>query len=380
MKRRLYLLLVTVLLVLTACQLSGSPAARPAPTQEAAAAVLPKQAQSNSVQPVQAQPEPTQPPALALAPTNPIYMPLISGGLGDPMEDPGSATPPAPAETVLVQSTHTPAPTQPKPGDIARLPAHEPHTGSKLTPDQWKQWPVLPVISQRTKDIYILGLARGNDPKRFSKIGDCQVIRQYFLGYFDDGDQTGRLGDSLSKYSEVLDNFKGSYTRVSMSVRTGFNVASVLAPMNSDPAQCKGGETPLECEFRHWNPAIVIISMETWTADRPTQAYESYLRQIVDFVISRNVVPILATKADNLEGDHSINAMVARVAYEYDIPLWNFWAATDPLPSHGLESDGFHLTNGPSVLTNPENMKMAWNVRNLTALQSLDLVWRTVKK
>ncbi len=178
----------------------------------------------------------------------------------------------------------------------------------------------------------------------------------------------------------MLDNFKGSYTRVSMSVRTGFNVASVLAPMNSDPAQCKGGETPLECEFRLWNPSIAIISMETWTADRPTQAYEGYLRQIVDFVISRNVVPILATKADNLEGDHSINAMVARVAYEYDIPLWNFWAAADPLPNHGLESDGFHLTNGPSIITNPENLKMAWNMRNLTALQTLDLVWRTVKK
>jgi hypothetical protein len=150
--------------------------------------------------------------------------------------------------------------------------------------------------------------------------------------------------------------------------------------MNSDPAQCKGGETPLECEFRLWNPSIVVISMETWTANRPTQAYEGYLRQIVDFVISRNVVPILATKADNLEGDHSINAMVARVAYEYDIPLWNFWAAANPLPNHGLLEDGFHLTNGPSIMTIPENMKMGWNVRNLTALQAIDLVWKTVSQ
>ncbi len=116
--------------------------------------------------------------------------------MGEPIQDPQGATPAAPAETVVVQPTNAPEPTQPKPGDIARLAAYEPHTGSKLTPAQWKQWPVLPVISQRAKDIYKLGLAKGNDPKRFSKIGDCQVIRQYFLGYFDDGDQTGRLGES----------------------------------------------------------------------------------------------------------------------------------------------------------------------------------------
>jgi hypothetical protein len=206
------------------------------------------------------------------------------------------------------------------------------------------------------------------------------VIRQYFLGYLDnhEGEQISRFGDSYSKFKPVLQNFAGSYTRVSMSVRTGFNVASVLSAINSDPQVCKAGETPLQCEFRVWNPSIAIISMETWTKDRPTTAYEGYLRQIVDFVISRDVVPILATKADNLEGDHSINAMVARVAAEYDIPLWNFWAAADPLPSHGLLEDGFHLTNGASNLTG-ESLKIAWNVRNLTALQTIDKVWREVK-
>jgi hypothetical protein len=95
-------------------------------------------------------------------------------------------------------------------------------------------------------------------------------------------------------------------------------------------------------------------------------------------VISQNVVPILATKADNLEGDNSINQMVARIAYEYDIPLWNFWAAAHPLPDHGLTEDGFHLTNGPSQLTG-DGLKVAWNVRNLTALQALDKVWKAVR-
>ena len=311
-------------------------------------------------------PAPTQPKML-------IFVPEIISSGQSPVNPayPALVTPATP----LAQAT--PAPTATKPGDITRIAPYQPHTGEKLPPDQWKNWPVLPVVSQRAREIYQRGLARGNDPKRFSKIGDCQVIRQYFLGYLDDGDQTVRLGDNYGKLNAALENFRGSYTRGSEAVRTGYNVASVLSALNADPKACKAGETPLDCEFRTWNPSIVIISMETWTPDRPTAAFEGYLRQIVDFVVSRDVVPILATKADNLEGDHSINAMIARVAAEYDLPLWNFWAAADSLPTHGLMEDGFHLTNGPSFLTG-ENLKTAWNVRNLTALQSLEKVWREV--
>ena len=302
-----------------------------------------------------------------------------------------AATEPPPAQPLELAATLPPDPSatqpleptatntiQPENDTIKRIAPYEPHTGEQTAYQNWQQWPVLPVVSQRAREIYQRGLANGNDPSRFSKIGDCQVIRQYFLGYFDKGNDEWRFGDSLPKYKEVLSQFQGSYFRLSMSVRTGFNVASVLSSINSDPKVCKAGETPLDCEFRDWNPSIAIISMETWTENRPTAAYEGYLRKIVDNTIAHNVVPILATKADNLEGDHSINQMIARIAYEYDIPLWNFWAAANPLPDHGLTEDGFHLTNGPSQLTG-DGLKTAWNVRNLTALQALDTVWRAVR-
>ena len=95
-------------------------------------------------------------------------------------------------------------------------------------------------------------------------------------------------------------------------------------------------------------------------------------------------MPILATKADNLEGDHSVNAAIAQLAYEYDIPLWNFWLAVQPLPYHGLNDDGFHLTNDLSTpddpllyrrLSDPLAARVAWPVRNITALQALEAVW-----
>ncbi len=162
-----------------------------------------------------------------------------------------------------------------------------------------------------------------------------------------------------------------------MAVWSGFNLASVLDPTWANPAFCRAGESPQACEYRLWRPAFVIISMETWHG-RTTEQYEDALRQVLDFWIEHGVVPILGTKADNREGDWSINATIARVAWEYDIPLWNFLMAAQPLEGYGT-TDGFHLTYAPDFYDNPENMRAAWPWRNLTALQSLDAVWRGVQ-
>ncbi len=250
--------------------------------------------------------------------------------------------------------------------------------GQDLPPDRWQEWPVVPVISDRALEIYRAGIAQGNDPMHFSKVGDCQNIRQYFLGLFDDP-STFRLGAQYEYLQETIDHFPGSWERASEAVHTGFNVASVLTPLFANPENCQPGETPLVCEIRIWNPSIVIISMETWNAERPARYYENYLRQIVEYAISENVLPIVATKADNLEGDHAINQIIARVAADYDIPLWNFWAATQPLTDHGLMEDGFHLTNGPTNFESAESLDLAWPVRNLTALLTIDAVWKAVR-
>ncbi len=69
-------------------------------------------------------------------------------------------------------------------------------------------------------------------------------------------------------------------------------------------------------------------------------------------------MPILATKADNLEGDQAINATIARLAYEYDLPLWNFWLAVQPLPDHGLQPDGSHLTWAGPYFDDPVRMRV----------------------
>ena len=65
---------------------------------------------------------------------------------------------------------------------------------------------------------------------------------------------------------------------------------------------------------------------------------------------------------------------MARLALEYQIPLWNYWRAVLDLPGHGLQEDGSHLTFGPPRFDDPTAMQKAWTVRNLNALQVLRIV------
>lgn len=252
-----------------------------------------------------------------------------------------------------------------------------PTPDTRLPPERWQEWPVIPTPSEAMRIIYRQGLAAGRNPQHFSKIGDCQNVDTYFLAVFDHPGEYS-LGAQYAYLQPTIDHFKGSWSRTSLAVKGGMNVASALSPLWADPKQCEKGETPVACEIRWHNPSLVIISMETWWGKKPAATYEAYLRQLVEYVLSQNIVPILATKADNLEGDHSINAAIARVAYDYDIPLWNFWTAVQPLPNHGLSPDGFHLTFARNFFDDPARMQSAWPWRNLTALQTLDAVWRTL--
>jgi hypothetical protein len=278
---------------------------------------------------------------------------------------------PAPAATAapaLSTATSSPVPTRTATPVVTSTP------DMRLPPEPWQEWPVVPTVSARMVEIYRQGQTLGRDPARFSKVGDCQNVVTYFLGAFDTPGEY-----SLGEYAALqpaIDHFGGSWSRTSLAVKPGMNVAGQLSPIQADPKQCDKMESPLACEIRVNNPSIVIISLETWWGQQPAVEYEAAMRQVVEYVLSQGVVPILATKADNLEGDNSVNAAIARVAYDYDVPMWNFWAAVQPLPGHGLTEDGFHLTFAQPFFDDPIRMREAWPWRNLTALQSIDSVWR----
>jgi hypothetical protein len=90
-------------------------------------------------------------------------------------------------------------------------------------------------------------------------------------------------------------------------------------------------------------------------------------------LLDAGVVPILATKADNREKDDRINRDMAMLAAEYDLPLWNFWAAVSDLPNRGLYTRDDRPLQGDIYLT-----EEAAVIHRLSGLTALDIVWRAV--
>jgi hypothetical protein len=300
-----------------------------------------------------------------------------SSGQALPVSNPAPATessvPTQPVPESAVQATDLPVTDAPAPTETFT-------PKPPLEADAWKDMPAVPAgISDSMRVVYENGLALGNDPKHFSIIGDCQNVSSYFLSVYDNPGEFS-LGEDYAYLQPTIDYYQGSFSRKSLAVKGGFNVAAVLSPLRADPESCNQGESPLDCELRTWRPSIVFVSMETWWSEKPAQEYDKYMRRMIERILATGAVPIIATKADNLEGDHAINATIAQIAYDYDIPLWNFWAAVQPLPNHGLSPDHFHLTFARNFFDDPVRMKSAWPWRNLTALQTLDILRRGLAK
>ena len=269
----------------------------------------------------------------------------------------------APPPETIVAPTVAPSPTPAATAEPGATPI------PRQAPEDWMNWPIVPTVTSHAIEIYKQGLAMGNDPHAFSKVGDCQSIKEAFMGYFDIPSRY-KLGEDTAYLKETIDNFSGHFNTDGEAVRGGFNAAAVLSPLWADPKVCQAGENPLECELRITKPSIVFVSLEVWWDGRTPEQYEALMRRIIDTIIAHGAVPILATKADNVEGDYSLNLATARLADEYDLPLWNFWAAMQPLPNHGMDAeraDGFHISTD------------AWGTRSFTALQSLDSIWRGLR-
>lgn len=248
-------------------------------------------------------------------------------------------------------------------------PDYTPTPDTRPLPETWQDWPIVPEVTNRARLIYQAGQESGMDPSSFSKIGDCQNVKESFMGLYDL--DRYYLSPEQSSWQETIDNFSGFYNRDGEAIEQGLNVAAAMSPLQADPEVCQPGESPLACELRIANPSFAFVSFERWWPDvTPPEQYEKYLRLVLDTIIENGTVPILVTKADNVEGDHSLNLIVARLAYEYDLPLYNWWKAAQALPHRGLDperNDGFHISID------------AWTERSAYALGTLDTLWKGLR-
>jgi hypothetical protein len=284
---------------------------------------------------------------------------------------------PAPVTQIAVEPSVSPTYTA-QPVVVSPTIKASPTLARVMSCEDWQSWPVIPAVSETARDLYQRGQESGTNPRAFSRIGDGEISTDWFFTAFDLGESYYDLGP-YQNLRPVIENFAGSFRRIGPAARRGFDTQKILDPLLRDPSLCQSGETPLTCELRVQRPAFAILSLGTnqvWKLEE----FETGMGQILESLISQNVVPILSTKGDNLEGDHRINRTIACLAQQYDLPLWNFWSAIQSLPNHGLQPDLEHLTYGITDFDDSKAMQSAWAVRNLTALQVLDAVWRGVTK
>jgi len=271
--------------------------------------------------------------------------------------------------------TNTPQPMAAMATTITSTSESAPLMYDPAVPDSWQNLPVIPeAISQYVRDLYEKGKTSKLNQRAFSKVGDCETSTEFFLAPFDLNEKGYRLGEYTSLAS-VITFYHESFARQSLAARSSFSVASVLSPTWADVPPCNANESPLVCEIRIHKPAIMLVMLGTNDVKSGTTGnFEDNLKRLLEIAIANNVVPVLVTKADNLEGDGSINAIIARVAWENELPVMNLWRAMKDLPNGGLKEDKTHLTYAQPFFDYPENMLMGWPVRNLTTLQMLEFL------
>lgn len=244
--------------------------------------------------------------------------------------------------------------------------------------NDWKNWPVIPTLSAAMLEVYTRGQELKRDPRVVSIVGDCESSSDWFLKEFSKGERFYDLGPYESLQA-TIDYFNPSLGYASYAALRGATATTVMTPLWADPKACSNGETPLGCEYRVHNPAFAIIALGTNDVHKGEQ-FEPKMHEIIEYTTAQGIVPILVTKADNLEGDESINITIAKLAAQYHLPVWNFWAAVQPLPDHGLQDDGAHLTFASNFFNEADNLQRAWPMRNLTALQVLEAMRLAVQE
>ncbi len=233
-------------------------------------------------------------------------------------------------------------------------------------PDDWKDWPVFPVqVSEELKELYFWGIENGNNPHAFSILGDCHSLPEVFLGIYDsDPEAVQNLDESLQ---ETVQQFAGSFDRYSPTVVVGTTEGALLwAQWNENKeGYCLPNELPIDCEIRYHRPSIAFIRVGThWEARN-----EDYLRTIIEKLMANGTVPVIVTKPDNRELDERVNHNLAKLAVEYDLPLWNFWASIQGLPNGGLSADSDMYLSDDS-----------YAVQQVDGLIVLDFIYRSLNE
>ncbi|NLX09004.1 MAG: hypothetical protein GXY36_05065 [Chloroflexi bacterium] len=273
-------------------------------------------------------------------------------------------------------------------GTCERLPAL-PDPGPPPAVAELMNVPVLPTLdAENLRAIFERGQALGNDPRAFTKVGDCNTDTGYFLAAFDQDLYDLGPYDALEP---TIEYFQGWYEHVSLAGQVGYNALTMLENLWADPKLCavSEGESVLACEFRRTNPSVVVIMFGPNDMLNLSEAqFREALIGNVELALDEGIIPVLTTFTwhhDRMwQTSLAFNLITVEVAEEYGIPLINFWRAAQDLPNYGLVADYTHLTesgfgvNPTQIVFRGQETTSGYALRNLLTLQVLDMLRREV--
>ena len=240
------------------------------------------------------------------------------------------------------------------------------------------------------RQVYARGQQLGNHPDVFAKIGDS--ITKSILTLDPVGDGLYDLGD-YAYLQGVIDFYSHTSTREghnsfndeSLAAEVGWTTYRVLDPDESNIEVCQEGESPLLCEYRVLQPSVALIMFGTNDVSilDPTN-FRANLDTIVTLTEARGIIPILNTipVRVNYEAEcQQFNTIIIAVAAQHAIPLLDYGGAMLPLGRAAYDLDKVHPSVPPKGYAGAAdfrapNLHYGYVIRNLTALQMLDLVWQ----
>lgn len=250
-----------------------------------------------------------------------------------------------------------------------------------------------PIISNTSTDavreIFQHGQTLGLRPDVFTKIGDSDTTSGDFLQPF--GIQNARtctlgdydhLSESIAYFSATRPrpNIRNSFVNPSAAAANGLSSSGAFDSFWARDEDCRGGESPLACEYRLVRPAAAVIMLGRMDVIYFDEAiYREGMTDLIEFSMESGVIPILTTfivLPDNDDWADSIvfNNTLVDLAEEYEIPLINLWAAAEDLPQHGIGPDYTHLSHAVGSFCDFTGAQERYGgtLRNFLTLQTLD--------
>ncbi len=226
-------------------------------------------------------------------------------------------------------------------------------------------------------------------PDVFMKVGASSTVSSHNLACVP----TDKL--QLGAYDELqptVDYFTGGdaagttpFQRKTLAAKSGMSVGWV---MSGDPS-------PLEKEIDAIAPTIAMVhyganDMQLGTTFQSAiWGFGTKLWTLADILIDTGVVPVMWTiqpRTDLPTAKYWVptyNLVIRAVAQAFQVPFVDLHLALQDLDGFGLSGDGLHLNiynaDGPNACDfTSDGLEFGYNVRNLIAVQSLDIVQKTV--